>query len=240
MPRALVLLTLVLAACGGRSEPPVVNVFAASSLADAFTEIAAAYEAGHPGVEVRLNLAGSSALREQILEGAPADVFAAADESTMEALVDAGGVAGAPVVFAVNRLVIAVPAGNPAAVSGLADFADPDLLVGLCSAGVPCGDLARTVLARAGVSASIDTDEPNVRALAAKIADGELDAGLVYATDIPTGDLAALPIPEQVDATTNYTIAALAGAADDAAPFVDYVRSAEGRGILARYGFGLP
>ena len=238
----LVLLGAGAAACGGGDGGgDTVRVFAAASLTAAFGELAEAFEAANPGVTVELNVAGSSALREQILEGAPVDVYAPADEANMAALVDAGEVAGDPRTFATNRLAIGVAPGNPGDVAGLADLADSELLVGLCASGVPCGDLARTVLDAAGVEASVDTNEPNVGALAAKLADGELDAGLVYVTDVaPAGPLTGLPIPTAADVATSYPIAVLDGAPVTAAGFVEFVLSPTGQGILAEYGFGAP
>ena len=168
-----------LAACGGSSGDAApagdegdgpegaVTVFAAASLTDAFADVAAAFEDEHPGVTVELSFAGSPSLREQVLEGAPADVVATADEGVMADLVDEGAV-GEPVAFATNRLQLAVPAGNPAGVGGLDDLGRGDLVIGLCAAGVPCGDLARRVLDGAGVEPAPDTEEPNVRALLAK------------------------------------------------------------------------
>ena len=243
MSRPLSILVLALAACGGAADDDGLDVFAASSLTDAFAEIAAAYEAEFPDVDVRLNVAGSSSLREQILGGAPADVFASADQANMAVVDTAGALGGEPVLFATNRLVIAVPAGNPAGVGELADLADPDRLVGLCAEGVPCGDAARTVLAAAGVEPSVDTDEPNVRSLAAKIADGELDAGLVYVTDlVADGDLTGIPILDSVNVDVAYPIATIAEATDPdgATRFVDFVLSPPGQDILARHGFGAP
>lgn len=230
------------AGCGGDGDDRTVRVFAASSLSEAFVDMTAAFEADRPGVAVELNLAGSSALREQIAEGAPADVFAAADDASMAALVQ-DGVLGddgaAPVTFATNRVTLAVQPGNPAGVSGLADLARPELLVGVCAVGVPCGDLARDVLDRGGVAASVDTEEPNVRALAQKIADGELDVGLVYVTDVDDR-LAAVPIGPAGDVVARYPIVALPGSGPDAAAFVDFVLSDAGRRILADHGFGAP
>lgn len=241
MRLAVATLALVVVACGGGDDGRQVRVFAASSLTDAFTEIEAAYEAEHPDVDVQLNLAGSSALREQILEGAPADVFAAANDVTMSALADAGEVEGEPVVFAGNQLTIAVPSGNPADISELADLERPEALVGLCAVGVPCGDLARAVLARAGVVAAVDTDEPNARALTAKIEDAELDAGLVYVTDVLGLDAVdSVRLPKEVSIVSWYPIATLAGAGPDAGSFTAFVLSTDGRAILAEHGFGLP
>lgn len=231
-----------LAACSGGGEDPQVLVFAASSLTDAFGDLETAFEAAHPGVDVELNLAGSSRLREQLLAGAPADVFAAADLSTMAAVVDAG-LAEAPVVFAENRLALAVPVDNPGRVQGLDDLERPELLVGLCAAGVPCGDFAREALSQAGVEASVDTDEPDVRALLTKLAAGELDAGIVYATDVAASDdVASIPLPPSVDVVAAYPITVLADApaGGDAADFVAFVTSAEGQAILAAHGFQTP
>ncbi len=218
-------------------------VSAASSLTDAFAEMEVAFEAANPGVDVVLNLAGSPTLREQVLAGAPADVLAVADPAVMDAVVAAGEVDGAPVVFARNRLVVAVPAGNPAGITGIDDLADEALLVGLCAEGVPCGDLAREALRQAGVVAAVDTEEPNVRALVAKLAEGELDVGITYETDVVAAEgVDGLPLPDGIDVVASYPIAALAGAPnpDGAAAFVEFVLGDDGRAILDRYGFGSP
>ena len=132
-------------------------VSAAASLTDAFSEIESAFEADNPDVDVVLNLAGSSALREQILEGAPADVFASANMANMQQLEQAGHLTGSPAIFARNRLQIAVPPGNPGGVTGLEDFSREELFIGLCAEPVPCGQLAREVLSEAGVTAAVDT-----------------------------------------------------------------------------------
>ncbi|MCB0996265.1 MAG: molybdate ABC transporter substrate-binding protein [Acidimicrobiales bacterium] len=247
----VVLLGSAIAGCGGDGGSAVgdepggtLRVFAAASLTDAFTDISDAFEEAYPGVDVQLVLAGSSALREQILSGAPADVFASADRSSMAALVEAGAVSTAPAVFATNRLQIAVPAGNPGSVSSVKDLADPGLLVGICAAGVPCGDLAREALAAVGVEASVDTNEPDVRALLTKLIAGELDAGLVYVTDVMSaGDaVEAIELPPEGAVRTEYPIAATTGASNPvtAAAFVEFVLSAEGRDILTTHGFGAP
>lgn len=234
---------LVAGACGGAHHDEVL-VSAASSLTDAFRDLEAAFEAAHPDIDVVLNLAGSATLGDQILEGAPADVLASADRATMLRVQTAGRVAGDPAVFARNRLEIAVPAGNPAGVAGLDDFADDGLFIGLCAEGVPCGDLARLVLGAAGVEAAIDTNEPNVRALLAKIEAGELDAGITYVTDVAAADGAVdgVAIPASVNTTAEYPIAVLAGAANPgaAAAFVAFVLGEEGRAMLAERGFGAP
>ncbi|MDH4119691.1 MAG: molybdate ABC transporter substrate-binding protein [Acidimicrobiia bacterium] len=230
MKRAAILM-LVMTACAGQSDP-VIRVSAAASLTGVFTQMASEYTTT-TGIEVDLNFAGSSALREQILEGAPVDVYASADESNMQRVVDAGAATTAQ-VFATNSLVIAVPAGNPGNVTGLADLERPDLLVGVCADGVPCGDLARALLEAAGVQASVDTNEPDVRALVTKIETGELDAGLVYRTDL--GDsLESIAVPAHPP--TRYMLASLTDAGGD---FVAWVRSERGSEILRAAGFGAP
>lgn len=240
--RIAVTLTMVLAlmGCKSQSERELV-VSAATSLTDAFASMESAFEEANPGVDLVVNLAGSSALREQILEGAPVDVFASASLSDMDRVVAAGETLGEPRVFASNLLQIAVPAGNPAGVVGLEDFADEDLLIGLCAGGVPCGDFAREVLANAGVNPSIDTDEPDVRSLLTKIESGELDTGIVYVTDVVSsqGAVEGVGIPVEINVVAEYPIGILANAADQdgAAAFIEFVLSDEGQAIMAEFGF---
>jgi molybdate transport system substrate-binding protein len=255
------LLTLVLAGCGGaaaRSDeaaPPrsggassdrlsgTVDVFAAASLTDAFGEIAELFEQQHPDAAVTLNLGGSSALAAQIVAGAPADVFAAASPRTMQTVVDAGAASG-PVVFARNALEIAVPVGNPGDVTGLPDFADAQRTIALCAPEVPCGAAAEQVLAAAGVTPAPDTLEQDVRAALAKVRLGEVDAALVYRTDVlAAGDeVTGVPFPEAEDAVSDYPVVVLEEAPDAAAAraFVTLVLGPEGQGVLADAGFVLP
>lgn len=239
-------LVMALTACGPSesSNEREVLVSAAASLTEAFEEIAEAFEAANPGADVTLNLAGSSTLREQILEGAPAGVFASASAANMDRLVQAGAVVGTPRVFARNLLQIAVPSGNPAAVSGLQDFDREDILIGLCAEPVPCGELARGALARAGVDPAIDTNEPDVRALLTKVGLGELDAGITYVTDIRSAGagVEGVEIPANENVAAEYSIGVLTGAAheDLARTFVEYVLSDQGQEILADYGFASP
>lgn len=235
---------LAIPACSSSTGDDVLLVSAASSLTDAFNGIALAYEAEHPGVDVRLNLAGSSTLREQALSGAPGDVLVTANPETMTPVVDAGLTAGEPIVFARNRMTIAAPEGNLAGVTGLSDFSNPDLLLGLCAEPVPCGALARSILARADVVWSIDTNEPDVRSLLTKLEADELDAGIVYLTDVvAAGDaVEAITISEDVNLATEYPIVVLRAASnpETARDFVAFVRSERGSEILARHGFELP
>jgi molybdate transport system substrate-binding protein len=209
-PAALV---VGLAGCGASSEAgtegPLV-VLAAASLTGAFTELAASFEADNPGTTVTLSFAASSALAQQVLSGAPADVFAAASPATMETVTGAGE-AAEPEVFARNTLQIAVPAGNPADVTGLADFADEDLAIALCAEQVPCGAAARRVFEASGVVPSPDTLEQDVKAALSKVTLGEVDAALVYRTDVlAAGDeVEGIAFPEAQEAVNDYPLVVL-------------------------------
>ncbi|MEO1064102.1 MAG: molybdate ABC transporter substrate-binding protein [Actinomycetota bacterium] len=238
------LLGVLLTSCGGSSDGDTVLVFAAASLTDAFQDMERAFEAANPDIDIVLNLAGSSTLREQILDGAPADLFASASPEVMDQVVDAGAVTGSTRPFAANRMQVAVPAGNPAGVEELADLADDDLLVGLCAPAVPCGALARAALMVAGVDAAIDTEEPDVRALLGKLEAGELDAGIVYASDVAAADgrVEGVGDPNDLGIVTDYPLAVLADAPnpDAAAAFAEFVLSEEGSAVLDEAGFVLP
>ena len=239
---ALALWIATLTACGRGVEGKLL-VSAAASLTDAFAEIEVEFEAANPDVDVELNLGSSSSLREQIIEGAPADVFASANTSNMDRVVEAGEAEGGD-IFVTNLLQIAVPAGNPAGIVGLEDFANVDLLIGLCAEDVPCGDFARQALENAGITPAIDTNEPDVRALLTKIEAGEIDAGITYVTDVLSTDGAVegVAIPEEFNVVAEYPIAALTNAPNPeaAVAFVDFVLSDEGQAILVRYGFETP
>jgi molybdate transport system substrate-binding protein len=231
-------------ACSGDGGGATLTVLAAASLTDAFTDVARAFEEAHPGTDVALDFAASSALREQVLAGAPAHVFAAADRREVEALADAGALDGRPTPFATNVLELAVPEGNPGAVTGLADLGRPELLVGLCAPEVPCGRLAREVLARAGIDAAVDTEAPDVRALRTQVASGDLDVGVVYRTEVAAGrgDIEGVALPEAGDLPARYPIAVLDDAEDEdlAAAFVAFVLSDAGQAVLADHGFLAP
>lgn len=241
-------LVTIAGGCGvggaGSSDGEVtITVFAAASLSDVMTELASAHEREEGARAVELSFGPSSGLREQILSGAPADLFAAARPRDMEILVDAGEVERSR-VFARNGLQIAVSAGNPADISGLADFADPDPFIGLCAVQVPCGSYARQILADAGVEPSVDTEAADVRALLTQIRSGDLDAGLVYVTDVLAAGEAVegVDIPAEVDAGVDYVIGTVTRSDDpeQARSFVRFVLSDEGRDILSSHGFGTP
>lgn len=216
-----------------------VTVFAAASLRNAFDELAEAFTAANPDVMVApIVYDGSSTLVTQLQEGARADVLATADERNMQTLVDAG-LATDPELFATNTLVVAVPADNPADVRTLADLADAVTV--LCAPEVPCGAASATLLTAAGVTVTPASLEQNVTAVLQKVAAGEADAGLVYATDVIGDDAVDSFVPEGADDVVNrYPIVALDGASAAGAAFVAFVLSGAGQAILASHGFGAP
>lgn len=218
-----------------------VAVFAAASLTETFDALAAQFEAQHPDVDVILNFGGSSTLAAQIVGGARADVFAAANASTMQTVVDAGLV-DAPAAFATNTLAIVVPAGNPGGVRGLADFARADLTIALCAAEVPCGAATAQVLSTAEVTAVPDTLEQDVKAVLTKVRLGEVDAGLVYRTDVvAAGDeVVGIEFDEASAAVNDYPIAVISESvnAHAAEAFVAFVRSPASGEIFEKAGFG--
>ncbi|MEU5527805.1 molybdate ABC transporter substrate-binding protein [Micromonospora chersina] len=241
-------LALSLTGCGAGDESSAgaggtVTVFAAASLTETFTKLGKDFEAAHPGTRVVFNFAGSSALATQITQGAPADVFAAASPATMKTVTDAGDAAGAPAVLVRNQLVIAVPEGNPDRVGGLADLARPGLKVALCAEQVPCGAAAKSALDAAGVRLTPATLEQDVKGALSKVTLGEVDAALVYRTDVrAAAGLAAVEFPESARAVNDYPIVVLkhAGNPDGARAFVDHVRSEAGLAVLTAAGFQAP
>ena len=239
------LIAILLAACAGQRSPTAptastLTVFAASSLTDAFTRIGATFETAHPGTMVHLTFAGSSTLAAQIQQGATGDVFASADQATMQRLVDAGLVSGSPSIFARNRLQIVVAPGNPRHIGGLADLSQAGLVVLLCAPSVPCGRYATQALHAAGVTVTPASQEADVKAVVSKVALGEADAGIVYVTDVKAAGAAVqgLDIPARFNVTADYPIAVLQDSqqAALARAFTNYVL-AGGQQILARDGF---
>jgi len=231
------------AACGGSSGSgdggsSSLDVFAASSLTEAFTELADDYAAARPDTEVTLNFAGSNDLVTQMRQGASADVFASADETNME---KAGELVDAPQVFAGNTLAIAVAPGNPEHIDSLGDLGRPDLKVVLAAPEVPAGKYAREILDRAGVDVSPVSLEVTVKGVVTKVSLGEADAGIVYVTDVTAakGEVGSVAIPEAQNVVASYPIATVAGSDDATAAqaFVDLVLSDRGREVLAERGF---
>jgi molybdate transport system substrate-binding protein len=242
----LLVVAATLASCGadGSEADRDVTVFAAASLTDAFTDIGEAFAASNPGVDVRFNVAGSSDLVAQIAEGAPADVFASADVTNMDRLVEEGGVVDAPVVFATNAAEIIVESGNPLGIAGPADLAGDDLVVVQCAPEVPCGSYAQRIIDVAGVAVTPASFEDNVKAVVTKVTLGEADAGIVYRTDVIAAGSAAtgVAIPDEFNVVAEYPIAIPAGAPnpDAARAFIEFVLGPQGQEILTDYGFGAP
>ncbi len=229
-----------------------ITVYAASSLTDAFTEIATVFESENPDTAVLLNFAGSSQLAAQLHEGMLGDLFASANPAQMAAVIDSGRIdAGTEVVFVSNQLTIIVPVDNPASIHSFEDLANPGVALILASEGVPVRYYTEKIIATMPPQfqdqfyRNLVSGEDNVRRVAAKIALGEADAGIVYTTDI-TPDLATkvqeIEIPADQNFATAYIIAPLNDAPhpEIAKRFVDFVNSAEGQAILATYGFDPP
>ncbi len=216
------------------------TVFAAASLTESFDRLALDFRAAHPGVQVTLNYGGSAALAQQIVAGAPADVFAAASPATMQTVADAGD-AGAARVFARNSLELAVPPGNPGRVTGLADLADPSLKVALCAPEVPCGAAAAKAFAAAAVVPAPDTLEQDVKAVLTKVELGEVDAGLVYRTDVRAAgaEVQGIELPAAAATVNDYPVAVLTAAPNRLAAeaFVALLLSQAGQQVLSDAGF---
>jgi molybdate transport system substrate-binding protein len=222
------------------TEPSSITVFAAASLTDAFGAIGEEFSGENESVEVEFNFLASSDLATQIIGGAPADVFASADEANMDNVV-AEGLATDPVVFAENRLSIAVQQGNPKSIATLEDFENPDLVVVLCNEECPAGRYALEIFEAAGVSVEPDSLEADVRGVLTRVGLGEADAGLVYVTDIEAdAEVEGVDIPEDVNVIASYPIAPIGGAPQAASDFVKFVLSEAGQRILSEYGFPIP
>lgn len=227
-------------------------VFAASSLLEPFQEIGQEFQR-RTGTAVEFNFAGSAQLVAQLQQGAPADVIALADLQNMQKVQGLGLVRGDPVLFARNRLVIVVPKENPAGIEQVADLARPGVKVVLAHENVPVGKYAREMLARASqqpgygadfaerVLGNVVSQEVNVKQVLAKVALGEADAGIVYATDAKAAasEVRTVTIPDELNVVACYPIAIGAGGQmpEQAMSFVALVRSEAGRAVLERYGF---
>jgi molybdate transport system substrate-binding protein len=231
------------------------TVFAAASLTDAFNEIAQGFGAAYPGSNISYNFAGSQQLAQQLGQGAPADVFASANNAQMGVAIEAGRViSGTQQPFVRNRLVVIVPGDNPGGVTTLQDLAKPDLKIVLAAPEVPVGGYSLQFLEKASASpdytesfsesviANVVSYEENVRAVLSKVQLGEADAGIVYTSDV-TPDAAAevtgIEIPDELNVIASYPIAPIADTANPelAQAFIDYVSGPEGQTVLAKYGF---
>ena len=236
------LLCAGLAGCGS-SDGSSLTVFAAASLKGSFSQLADEFEARNPGTTVVLNFAGSSDLASQLIQGAPADVFASADVGNM-AKVRAAGLLDSSTAFATNTLTIAVPPSNPAGIRSFADLARPGVRVVSCASQVPCGAATDTVEAATGITLRPVSEESAVTDVLNKVTSGEADAGLVYVTDVRAagGKATGIPLAESNRAVNTYPIATLASSRrrELAASFVSLVTGDGGRRILSDAGFGLP
>jgi len=265
----LLILTLILSGCGriaaaGQAQPQSsdaapqprqVYIFAAASLTGPFSQLIQAFEQSHPGVKVVPNFAGSQQLAQQIAQGAPADVFASADQVQMAAAIESGRVtAGEEQVFANNRLVVVLPADNPGQITSLQDLAKPGLSLILAAGAVPVGKYSLTFLEQASqnpdfgagyqaaVLKNVVSYEENVKAVLSKIILGEADGGIVYRSDVSpsqSGKLIQLEIPDSLNVLAAYYLAPVNDSREPglAGEFNQFVLSSTGQAILSRYGF---
>ncbi|MCA1834150.1 MAG: molybdate ABC transporter substrate-binding protein [Actinomycetota bacterium] len=240
MKRCIAAFSLLLAACGGSSKTEVV-VFAAASLTEPFQAIGTAFERTHPEIGIRFNFGPSDGLATQINDGAPAAVFASASERWMDAVAGKRGVRQRE-VFARNRLAIIVPASNPAHIASLSDVARTGVKVVVAARGVPAGDYARQVFAKAGISAeaNIVSNEESVKGVVQKILLAEADAGIAYETDVSAAvsqRVRLIHIPDAENIAASYPIALVGShASRSAADFIEYVMG-EGQTVLRSLGF---
>ncbi len=238
---ALTLTCCALASCGKSEIEESLTVFAAASLKKSFEKIGKDFEE-KTGTAVTLNFAGSSGLVEQMKSGAQAQVFASADEPTMDSASQAGLVQD-PQIFATNTLAIAVPEGNPANITDLESLVRPDVTVAVCAPAVPCGNATKQVMDLAGVSFSPATEESKVTAVLTKVESGQVDAGLVYVTDARASDtVEAVDFPQAAEVVNRYPIAVTSqgGKTARAAQFVEFVLSERAQQELRSNGFGQP
>jgi molybdate transport system substrate-binding protein len=240
---ASLLALLPLTACGGGGhDGTTITVLAASSLTGTFTELGKEFEDQHPGVTVKFAFDSSATLAQQATQGAPADVLATADTTTMDSAKAAQ--ASTPKVFASNVLVLATPAADPAHVSSFADLDKSSVTYVVCVPTAPCGKVAQALLEQDHITGKPVSEEVDVKSVLAKLTEGEADAGLVCATDaVSAGDqVKQIAIPGSDRQVTTYPIVALkqSKSADLAQKFVDLVTGTRGQQVLARAGFGRP
>lgn len=237
-----VALALPLAGCGTPTSPTL-TVFAAASLTEVFTALGEQFEDAHPGVSVRFSFGGSSDLAAQVVEGAPADVFAAADAATMARVTDADLTTEAPTPFATNTLTIVTPSDNPARITDLDDLAGEDVSLVVCAPAVPCGAAAEKVAAAAALDLRPVSEEQTVKDVLAKVLAGEADAGLVYVTDVRAAgnSVRAIAFPESAAAVNQYAAVPLTDGDQQAlaADFLDLLTGPAGQALLAAAGFGV-
>jgi molybdate transport system substrate-binding protein len=236
-----VLIATVQPASAQQKPSGEITVFAAASLTESFDAMAKQFQKKYPDIDVRFSYDASSNLATQINQGAPADVFASADADNLQKTIDAGTVTPPPVVFAKNRLEIAVEKGNPKKIKSLADLQKPGLVVVLCADQVPCGKYAAQSLAMAGVTVSPASKEENAKATLSKVSIGEADASILYVTDVRAAKrtTSGVKIADKVNVVAAYPIGIVKARhnATAAKAWVKFVRSEEGQAILRKFGF---
>lgn len=216
------------------------TVLAAASLSEAFKELGGAFESRHPGSKVTFSFDSSSALAVQANNGAPADLFASADQPNMKKVTDAGN-AGPPRVIAHNKLAIIVAKGNPKKITGLADLGKPSVSFVLCAPEVPCGKYGTEALNKAGVKAHPKSLETNVKGVVTKVTSGAVDAGIGYVTDAKAAASSSegIEIADQYNVVAEYPMAVLKQSANSnlAYAFLDFILGSDAQAVLAKYGF---
>lgn len=232
---------LPLGACGGGGHTTI-TVLAASSLTGTFTRLGQEFEDQHPGVTVKFAFDSSATLAQQATQGAPADVLATADTTTMDSAKAAQ--ASTPKVFATNAMVLATPADNPAHVTSFADLDTSSVKFVMCVPTAPCGKVAQALLAQDHITGTPVSEEVDVKSVLAKLTEGEADAGIVYTTDaVAAGDqVKTFAIPGSARQITTYPIVTLTQSehAGLAEAFVDLVTGSAGQKTLHEAGFGKP
>jgi len=217
-----------------------VTVLAAASLSESFKELGTAFEGKHPGTKVTFSFDASSALATQANNGAPADLFASADQNNMKKVTDAGNAAD-PKVFTHNKLAIIVAKGNPKKITALTDFGKASVTFVLCAPEVPCGKYGSEALTKAGVKAKPKSYETNVKGVVTKVTSGEADAGIGYVTDAKAAasSAAGIDIADQYNVVAEYPVAVLKQSPNSnlAYAFLDYLLGPDGQAVLAKYGF---
>ncbi|MFD9894626.1 molybdate ABC transporter substrate-binding protein [Amycolatopsis sp. NPDC059027] len=233
---------------GGQAPAPspggTLTVFAAASLTESFGALGKQFEAKHPGVTVKFDFEGSSALVQKLTNGAKADVFASADQANMDKAAKAQVIDGSPAVFATNKLTIAVGKGDPKGIKAFADLAKGGTTVVVCAPQVPCGAATKKIEQSTGVTLKPASEEQDVKQVLAKVSSGDADAGLVYVTDATSaaGKVDKVDFPEAAGAINNYPIGVVKDApqAALAKEFTEFVRGPEGKAELGKVGFGTP
>jgi molybdate transport system substrate-binding protein len=231
----------------GASSPEsatgTITVFAAASLTETFTQLGKQFQSAHPGDTVKFSFGPSSGLATQITSGAPADVFASASPTNMQQVVSAGD-ASNPQNFAKNTMEVAVPPNNPAKVTSVNDLAKHSVKVALCQPQVPCGKVAAEVFKNAGITVKPVTLQPDVKSVLTQVETGNVDAGMVYVTDVMAAGskVKGVTIPANDNASTLYPIATVSTSKEKsiANAFVAYVLSPAGQSVLTAAGFEKP